>query len=204
MSAEKRGHRGKGIRAPERIWDVKPKQAEFTAFYESARDDCLRVVLLAVGDRALAEDLVAEGFTRAWSSWRTMRRHPAPNAWVIRTALNAHVSWWRRRRRETTLAGHDLADPGHQEPVLDSAVVTALRRLPVRQQQVVALRLLLDMDTETTARVLGIAPGTVGAHLHRAIETLRGDAALGYRPAPPGARGGPMTRMSLAENGDQS
>ncbi len=33
---------------------------EFAEFYEYARDDCLRLVLLNVGDRQLAEDLVAE------------------------------------------------------------------------------------------------------------------------------------------------
>jgi RNA polymerase sigma-70 factor (ECF subfamily) len=38
---------------------------------------------------------------------------------------------------------------------------------------VIALRLLLDLDTETTARVLGISGGTVGVHLHRALDALR-------------------------------
>jgi len=176
---------------------VERDQAEFTEFYESARDDCLRVVLVTVGDRELAEDLVAEAFTRAWTSWRTVRRHPAPRAWVIRTALNAHATWWRRRRRETALEGHDLPGPAEQEPILDSAVVTALRRLPVRQRQVIALRLLLDLDTETTARVLKISPGTVGVHLHRAIQTLRRDAAFANGHASPRACGGPLRRMSF-------
>jgi len=48
-----------------------------------------------------------------------------------------------------------------------------LRRLPARQREVVALRVLLDLDTETTAEVLGIAPGTVTAHLYRAVAALR-------------------------------
>jgi DNA-directed RNA polymerase specialized sigma24 family protein len=47
--------------------------------------------------------------------------------------------------------------------------------LPARQRQVVALRVLLDLDTERTARVLGIAPGTVQAHLGRAMAALRDD-----------------------------
>jgi RNA polymerase sigma factor (sigma-70 family) len=51
--------------------------------------------------------------------------------------------------------------------------VAALRRLPPRQREVVTLRLLLDLDTETTARLLGIAPGTVSAHLHKAVAALR-------------------------------
>jgi RNA polymerase sigma-70 factor (sigma-E family) len=180
---------------------VERNQAEFTEFYESARDDCLRVILVTVGDRALAEDLVAEGFTRAWTSWRTVRQHPAPRAWVMRTALNAHVSWWRRRRREMTLEGHDLPGPADQEAILDRAVVTALRRLPVRQRQVIMLRLLLDLDTQATAQVLKISPGTVGVHLHRAIQALRGDIAFADGPPPAGSGGSQLRRISLAQTG---
>jgi DNA-directed RNA polymerase specialized sigma24 family protein len=53
--------------------------------------------------------------------------------------------------------------------------VAALLRLPARQRQVVALRLFLDLDIDHTAQVLGIAPGTVQAHLGRAVATLRAD-----------------------------
>jgi DNA-directed RNA polymerase specialized sigma24 family protein len=49
---------------------VERKRQEFTQFYEAAADDCLRIVLVSVGDRQLAEDLGAEAFTRAWSRWR--------------------------------------------------------------------------------------------------------------------------------------
>jgi RNA polymerase sigma-70 factor (ECF subfamily) len=55
--------------------------------------------------------------------------------------------------------------------------MAALRRLPERQRQVIALRLFLDLDTAGTAEVLGIAPGTVTAHLARAVATLRGELA---------------------------
>ncbi len=145
---------------------------EFAEFYESSRDDCLRIVLLNVGDRQLAEDLVAEAFTRAWMSWRKVRELQAPQGWVVRTALNAHVSWWRRHRREIALGSHDIAVPADHD-ALASELLAALRRLPLRQREVVTLRLLLDLDTETTAKVLAIAPGTVGSHLHRAVASLR-------------------------------
>jgi RNA polymerase sigma factor (sigma-70 family) len=146
---------------------------EFAEFYTSARDDCLRIVLLNVGDRQLAEDLVAEAFTRAWMSWRKVRQLQAPQGWVVRTALNAHVSWWRRHRREVALGSHDIAVPADHDGAVASELLTALRQLPLRQREVVTLRLLLDLDTETTAKVLAIAPGTVGSHLHRAVASLR-------------------------------
>jgi RNA polymerase sigma-70 factor (sigma-E family) len=149
------------------------KQLEFQEFYETSRDVCLRAVLAAVGDRQLAEDLVAEAYTRAWTSWRTVGRHPAPRAWVVRTALNTRVSWWRRRRREVALDGEpEIAQP-EADPGLDPALLAVLRDLPQRQREVIAFRVFLDLDTATTAKALGIAPGTVTAHLSRAIATLR-------------------------------
>jgi RNA polymerase sigma-70 factor (ECF subfamily) len=99
---------------------------------------------------------------------------------VVRTALNLNVSLWRRRRREV-----QVADPGGYADLpavegaaggpLDPRIMAALMRLPARQRQVVALRLFLDLDTGRAAQVLGIAPGTVQAHLGRAMAALRSD-----------------------------
>jgi len=181
---------------------VQQHQREFAEFYAATRDDCLRIVLLTAGDRLLAEDLVAEAYTRAWLSWRKVRALDQPRAWVVRTALNTRISWWRRHRREvglndleSDLAGllsqnghyqhsisqHSIGQHGISQHGLDTDLVAAVRRLPVRQRQVVALRLLLDLDTASTARAMGLADGTVASHLHRALAALRRDLA-GLRP----------------------
>lgn len=151
-----------------------PEQTQFVEFYQAHRAACLKAVVAGTGDRQLAEDLVAEAFTRAWTSWRKVSRHPAPQAWIVRTALNLGVSTWRRRRREVALDGHDPAVHADVHGDVDANLMGALRRLPARQREVVALRVFLDLDTEATARVLGIAAGTVTAHLSRAVATLRG------------------------------
>jgi DNA-directed RNA polymerase specialized sigma24 family protein len=79
-----------------RIRGVGPDQQDFAAFYQGSRDACLKAVMASVGDRQLAEDLVAEAFARAWMGWPKVSRHPAPRAWVVRCALNTGVSWWRK------------------------------------------------------------------------------------------------------------
>ena len=119
---------------------------EFAEFYESARDDCLRIVLLNVGDRLLAEELVAEGLTRAWVAWPKVRDLQESRAWVVRVALNVHVSRWRRNRHEVALGSHDSSIPAHQDAGLSGDLVAALNRLPLRQREVVTLRLLFDLD----------------------------------------------------------
>ena len=83
------------------------QRLDFAEFYRGSRDECLRTVLISVGDQDTAQELVAEAFARACASWRTVSKHPAPAAWVVRTALNANISWWRRRRREVV-----MPDPG--------------------------------------------------------------------------------------------
>jgi len=167
-----------GIGLPMRIWGVEEDQHEFAEFYAAARDDCLRVVLVSVNDRQLAEDLVAEAFTRAWKGWPKVRQHPAPRAWVVRTALNAHVSWWRRRRREQALLSPEETATPAAHPSLDSSLMSALRRLPVRQREVIVLRLLLDLDTSTTGQILGMPSGTVASHLHRGLDALRREVSF--------------------------
>jgi DNA-directed RNA polymerase specialized sigma24 family protein len=97
---------------------VRQHRNEFAEFYAAARDDCLRTVLASTGDRQAAEDCVAESFARAWASWRTVRAHPAPRAWIVRTALNLHVSSWRRRRASLTLTGGDRYPGGRPTPQL--------------------------------------------------------------------------------------
>jgi RNA polymerase sigma factor (sigma-70 family) len=139
-----------------------------------------------VGDQDTAQDLVAEAFARAWASWRTVGRHPAPAAWVVRTALNAHVSRWCRRREVPLADPGAIADrpaPGGAAPV-DPRIMAALLRLPERQRQVVALRLFLVLDTGRTAEVLAIAPATVTAHLARAVARLRDDLMPARRRFP--------------------
>ena len=149
------------------------EQTEFAEFFRASWEPCLRAVVAVVGSLQPAEDQVAEAFAKAWASWRKVRRHPAPRAWVVRTALNTGASWWRRRRRELPLANHDVTAPGDLGDGLDATLLTALWRLPPRQREVIALRIFLDLDTDTIARQLGIEAGTARMHLSRGVTALR-------------------------------
>jgi RNA polymerase sigma factor (sigma-70 family) len=152
---------------------VSNEQTEFADFFEASWDPCLRAVVAVVGSPQLAEDQVAEAFARAFASWRKVGRHPAPRAWVVRTALNTGASWWHRRNRELPLADYDVTAPADPGDGVSAALLAALRRLPARQREVIALRVFLDLDIETIARQLDIAPATVRVHLSRAVAALR-------------------------------
>jgi RNA polymerase sigma factor (sigma-70 family) len=153
---------------------------DFAEFFVARRDIAFRAVLVAVGDRATAEDAVSEAFARAYQRWSAVREHTNPTAWVIRTALNVSHSWWRRRRREFLTP--ETAEPRSYLPPssdrLDETLTAAIEALPRRQREVVAMRLLADMSADETGQLLGISAATVHVHLHRALDALRRDMAV--------------------------
>jgi RNA polymerase sigma-70 factor (sigma-E family) len=151
------------------------KNEEFLQFYNSSKDRCLRSVV-GMGLRPEdAEEALSEAYMRGWSRWAQLSTHVAPEAWIVRTAVNANISWWRRRRREQSCA--DVPDKADEQSAIKGVqhldLMAALRRLPRGQQQAVVMRYLLDLTTDQTARELGIAPGTVASHLNRGLAALR-------------------------------
>src|SRR5579884_4253216 len=117
------------------------------------------------GDRAAAEDLAAETFEKAFRSWRRFDpRRGAPRAWLCRIAHSAAVDWFRaearRQRREETYV--------REGPELERA----LRRLTPAEREAVALRVLLELDGPTAAKVLGISPTACSTRLSRALKRL--------------------------------
>jgi RNA polymerase sigma-70 factor (ECF subfamily) len=147
----------------------------FEAFYAGAKDRVLRAVVASTGDAHDAEDCTAEAFARAYSRWDELAAYTSPAAWVVRTAVNLHID--RHRRHQHTLRllpalADDEEAPAPPLPI-DPALLAALKDLPERQRQVVALRILLGLSGEETAAELGITAGSVGTHLHRALAALR-------------------------------
>lgn len=147
---------------------------EFEGFYLSTKDGVFRAVLAAGGSRAGAEDAVAEAYARACARWQSLLAHPNPRAWVLRTAFNWQRSWWRRTRHEVL---GEVPERAAAAQTPGGEVKRLMAGLPRRQREVVALRLIADLSAEQTAEILGIAEGTVHAHLHRALTALRQQAS---------------------------
>jgi DNA-directed RNA polymerase specialized sigma24 family protein len=72
-----------------------PEQQDFAAFYAVARDDCLRTVLVSVGDIDVAQDLVAEAFARVRASGRKVSRWPSVMTFRPSTASAPPARPWR-------------------------------------------------------------------------------------------------------------
>ena len=147
----------------------------FSAVAESELESVHRYLLLLTGNRAVAEDLTGETFEKAFRAWRRFDpRRGTPRVWLCRiarsTALDHFRAEERRRRREERYA-HGA--PSHDEPELGpGALEAALARLSAAEREVVALRVLLELDGPTAARVLGISATACSTRLSRALKRL--------------------------------
>jgi RNA polymerase sigma factor (sigma-70 family) len=141
-------------------------------------DDVYRYVLYLTGDRDLAEDLTGETFERAFRRWRRFDpRRGSAKTWLCQLARGATLDHFRseerRRRRETVYAS---ADPREGQAVygegLSPALERALAALSAGEREVVALRVVLELEGEAAARVLGISPTACSTRLSRALNKL--------------------------------
>jgi RNA polymerase sigma-70 factor, ECF subfamily len=158
-------------------------------FAEAARrhlDDVHAFLVYLTGDRAVAEDLTAETFAKALERWhRFDPRRGGPRTWLCQlarsTALDHFRAEERRRRREGRYAVTDLRESA--EPVfgegLSPALERALTRLSAAEREVVALRVLLELDGEGAARVLGISTSACSTRLSRALAKLEKEVSAG-------------------------
>ena len=121
-----------------------------------------------------AEEVTQEAFYRAYRDWDRVGNMESPGAWTRRVALNLAVGRWRRLKAESRALlrlAPSTEPPPPPDPVSES-FWAAVRALPDRQAQVVALTYVEDMDADSIGEILGIASSTVRVHLARARATL--------------------------------
>ncbi len=147
------------------------------SFDDFFRSEYRRVVGLAMvlcGRLGIAEELAQDAFVSAFRRWDRVRVYEDPGAWVRRVVVNLATSSLRRRAREARALARVARGRSAEAPEIDMGdeFWQAVRALPRRQAQCVALRYLEDRSVEEIASVLGIAAPTVRVHLHAARTTL--------------------------------
>ncbi len=148
------------------------------AFEEVYSDEYAAVVGLAYalsGSRSGAEDLAQEAFLAAHRNWDRISRYDQPGAWVRRVVVNLSVSAFRRRVAEARALARSALGDRMVLPDLDARDPEfwgAVRALPRRQAQVIALFYLEDRPIAEIAEILALTTGTVKRHLHDGRLTL--------------------------------
>jgi RNA polymerase sigma-70 factor (ECF subfamily) len=152
----------------------------FEAFYERELKSVIGLAFVLSGSRTAAEDLAQDAFLAAHRSWDRIGRYDKPEAWVRRVVANMSVSLFRRKMREArAIARMDV--PGAVLPALpaeDEEFWKAVRALPKRQSQAIALFYLEDLSIAQIAEILDCAQGTVKAHLFKGRARLASKLGL--------------------------
>ncbi|MFF6995868.1 SigE family RNA polymerase sigma factor [Streptomyces sp. NPDC008313] len=157
---------------------VGARTEDIDSLYHHRRLELVRLAVLLVDDVPTAEDVVQDAFTAVY------RRHGPrlaglddPEAYVRRCVVNAARSVLRRRRtvRSYVPPRTPPAPPPEEEVLLREEhreVLVALRRLTVRQRQVIVLRYWSNLSEEEIADTLGLSRGTVKSTASRGLAAL--------------------------------
>lgn len=145
----------------------------------------VRLARLFVDDRDAAEDIVQEAFLRLArhaGDIETAERAPAYLRSIVLNLARDHNRRGLVSLRHLATSGHDV--DAADDPVGEVAdqlareaanvrVLEAVRRLPLRQRDCIALRYLEEYSVEQIASTLGVSANSVKTHLKRGMEHLR-------------------------------
>jgi RNA polymerase sigma-70 factor (sigma-E family) len=157
---------------------------QVTALYQAHALGLLRLAVIMLGERQAAEDVVQDAFLGLFRRWGSLHDPERALAYVRSSVFNGcrSVIRQRARSRQFTLTDPDV-ESAEALVVLGEEhreVLAALRRLPDRQREAVALRYCLDLPVGDVARAMGITEGTVKSATSRGIaaltRTLKGDS----------------------------
>src|SRR3989442_555233 len=138
-----------------RIGGMKSSAHDFAEAAERHLDDVHAFLVYLTGDRNVAEDLTAETFARALERWRRYDpRRGSARTWLCQLARSTALDFFRaeerRRRREGRYALdiQEAAQPAFGEG-LSPELERGLSRLSAAEREVVALRVVLELDGES-------------------------------------------------------
>ena len=146
-----------------------------------------RTLLALVRDADAADTLTQECFLRAFRNHGSFRGDCDVATWLVRIAINlAHDhnrnrrwAFWRRLARTERLDAIRLptVQRSPEQALADTeklhVVRSAVDKLPERQRTVFILRFVEDMPLNGIAETMSLQPGTVKAHLNRAVSAVR-------------------------------
>jgi RNA polymerase sigma-70 factor, ECF subfamily len=142
-------------------------------FYRHHRQ-LYRLAVVTSRNREDAADALQDAMLKAHRSAPAFRHDSAVSSWLYRIVVNACLDRLRRHKTTPAVALEDVPPIGDPTPGVDTAIVVerALMRLPVEQRAAVVAVDMQGYSVAETARMLGIAEGTVKSRCARARAKL--------------------------------
>lgn len=146
--------------------------------YEAHYVGLVRLAVLLVRDRGVAEEVVQDSFVAMHGRWHTLDDPDRAIGYLRTTVVNRSRSVLRHRAVVARHVPQPMPDvPGADAASIDQdrrrAVLDAMRSPPRRQREVLALRYYLDYSEREIAEALEISQGAVKSHASRGAAALR-------------------------------
>ena len=148
----------------------------FESLYRMHIDKVYGLCLRMTGNVSEAEDCAQDAFIQAWSKLDRFRGDSAFATWLHRIAVNSVLGRMRKSKREQDRL--ELAAVAAESPVVAADtgelrdLSEAVDRLPQGARHVFVLYAVYGYSHNEASKMLGIAPGTSKAQLHRARRLL--------------------------------
>lgn len=163
--------------------------AAFRTLYARHRGPLYRFLLRRVGNRASADELFQDTWSRLIAARERYRPTAKFSTWLLQIAHNLVVDSYRRQRpqagaeeAERVLAAQPAPARERPEHVLSDfeqrrRLQLALDKLPDEQRTVFLLRMEQEMGLEDIAAITGVGRETVKSRLRYALNRIRNELA---------------------------
>jgi RNA polymerase sigma-70 factor (ECF subfamily) len=132
---------------------------------------------MLVQNRATAEELVQEAFTRVWASPNTPSAEPDFRRWLYRAIINLARDYHRRRLVEAKLRFWNAPAIDPIDEVVhraeDRELLRAVLALPFKDRHAIYLHYFDGLTFADVGDVLGVSEIAARVRVHRALERLR-------------------------------
>lgn len=152
---------------------------DLEGLYREHYRSLVRLASVLVDDVATCEELVQDAFVavlRRSGGWVDDDAAPAYLRSAVLNGARSHLRKQQVRRRWLQRATLPADQPGADVATMHGddtrTMLAALRSLPARQREVLALRYYLDLPEAEIAATLGISAGSVKTHAHRGLAAL--------------------------------
>jgi RNA polymerase sigma-70 factor (ECF subfamily) len=151
------------------------KAGKFEALVKAYSAELYRYGYWLARDRFVAEDLVQETFSRAWSAWDTLRDQGAAKNWLYTILRNEHARMFERKRLDLVDdVDLDMLEDNRRRAISPELEMReALHALPAGYREPLLLQVLGGFTCEEIAEIMKTTPGAVMTRLSRARLTLR-------------------------------
>lgn len=170
---------------------ARAKQGDAHAYgllYRRYAEPIYKYIRLRVGDDHTAQDLTEVVFLRSYESLKRYRERGLRfSAYLYQVARNLLVDHYRQASDTVSI---DEVEPAFGDRLtMDERFIQheqvelikqALRRLPEEYQEIIRLRVILDMSTQEAAQWMKKSDGAVRVLLHRALKALRRELGMNH------------------------